>query len=114
MPIDARRTRILPGRAEDYARFHATIPEPLAHALRGAGVIRWEIWMDGDHTLFHRVETTDGYAAMVAAMDALPPDPEDHFNEVIATLISSEPADDAMLRPVWLLTTVDQGPQIVD
>lgn len=104
MPIDARRTRLLPGKAEEYVRYHAEIPEPMAQLLRTAGVLRWEIWMDGDHTLFHRVETTDGYAAMVKAMDALPQDPNDLHNEIVYTLISSEPADDAMLRPVWVLT----------
>ncbi len=112
MPIDARRTRLVPGKAEEYARFHATIPEALAAALRAAGVIRWDIWMDGDDTLFHRVETSDGYEAMVAAMDATPPAGEDTFTPVVSTLLSSEPADDVMLRPIWSMTASGQGPTI--
>lgn len=99
--IDARRSTLRPGAAQEYRRFHASIPETLAAALRDAGVVRWEIWIDG-HTLFHRVETVAGYDAMVREAAQLEPAHED-WQALIDALLSSAPGDDVMLQHVWTM-----------
>jgi L-rhamnose mutarotase len=99
--VTARRSRIAPGRAAEYAAFHAAIPESLAEQLRDAGVLSWEIWIDGE-TLFHRIATVDGYDAMVLrADDAQPRHPD--WQQHIDVLLSSEEGADVLLAPVWTL-----------
>jgi len=105
--IDARRSKLRPGAAQEYRRFHASIPESLAASLRYAGVLTWEIWIDG-HTLFHRVETVAGYDAMVRRAAELEPAHED-WQHVIDALLSSAPGDDVMLPLVWTMDHEGQG-----
>lgn len=100
------RTTIRPGKAEEYSHVHAQVPEPLAQALLSAGVVAWRIWRD-DHILFHTIETRNGRDAMSAAMSELGPiDPA--WDELIATLIHSEPESQAILPLVWELTAAGQ------
>ena len=97
--VAARRTTTAPGKAAEYARVHARLPEAAADELRAAGVVRWEIWQDGDR-LFHRVESTKPYAEVIAELRSHPPaDPA--WGALIATLLSSEPGADTMLPAVW-------------
>lgn len=56
------RTRLRPGREEDYDRIHREIPAGLADALREHGVHDWSIWRDGQD-LVHLIECDD-YAGM--------------------------------------------------
>ena len=107
MHVTARRTTLRPGRELDYERVHARIPEPVAHALRRAGVLRWTIWRDGSH-LFHTIETRDGYGAMLAALaPALPIDPA--WDELIASLLEPGEGADVILPAVWTLDASSQG-----
>ena len=97
--VAARRTTTAPGRAAEYARVHSRLPVVAADELRAAGVVRWEIWQDGDH-LFHRVESTRHYADVIAELRSREPaDPD--WAALIATLLSSEPGADVMLPVVW-------------
>lgn len=81
------RTRLLPGAEEDYARIHRRIPEPVAAALRSAGVVQWRIWRDG-LTLFHVIETTQGMQEMGRRMSRLGPvDPD--WDELIAAMLDA-------------------------
>jgi L-rhamnose mutarotase len=108
MVTTGRRTTIRPGRELDYDRVHASIPEPVAAALRRAGVLRWSIWRDGSR-LFHAIDTVDGYPAMLARLSTYGPlDPE--WDELIAALL--EPGDeyDVILPAVW---TMDGSSQYV-
>lgn len=105
--IDGYRTRLRPGQAEHYRRVHASIPEPVAAALRASGLVSWRIWIDGE-TLFHAIETTDGRAAMLrrmAAMGAL--DPE--WDALIATLVDDAPEASQPLPLVWELSEEAPG-----
>lgn len=104
--VAARRTTTAPGKAADYARVHARLPEAAADELRAAGVVRWEIWQDGDR-LFHRVESTRPYAEVIARLRSHPPaDPG--WGALIATLLSSEPGADVMLPAVWGMDADEQ------
>jgi L-rhamnose mutarotase len=52
--------RVKPGRAEEYARRHATIPANLDALLREAGVHRYTIYLWGDTVFTHmEVESFD-------------------------------------------------------
>jgi L-rhamnose mutarotase len=62
----ALRTRLRPGREDEYDRVHAVVPPELDVALRRAGVRTWRIWRDG-LDLFHVVEVDD-YQAMRRAL----------------------------------------------
>lgn len=97
--MTGRRTRIRPGREEDYRRVHELIPTPVVQALQASGVIRWHIWIDGSD-LFHAIETEHGYEAMmarVASLGAVDPD----WDLLIATLPESEPTAEDTLPLVW-------------
>ena len=105
--ITARRTTTAPGKAAEYARVHARLPEAAAAELREAGVLRWEIWQDGDR-LFHRVESTRSYAEVIADLRShAPADPD--WAALISTLLSSEPGADVMLPMVWVMNDREQG-----
>lgn len=94
-----RRTRLLPGKEEEYDRVHARIPEPVAAALRTAGVVRWRIWRDG-LTLFHVIETTQGIEEMSRRMSRIGPvDPA--WDELIATMVAADEGSSAALPLVW-------------
>lgn len=95
------RTRLQPGSAAAYRAVHATIPEPVAAALRASGVVTWRIWLDGE-TVFHQIETRDGQDAMLARMAHLGTiDPE--WDALIATLVNTDPSEQQVLVPVWTL-----------
>lgn len=108
MELIGYRTRLKPGQLERYTTAHARVPEPLAEALRSAGVVEWRIWSDGE-TLFHTIETAHGREAMGEAMAALGPiDPE--WDELIATMVDDAPGSSAVLPLVWHLDAGSQGP----
>jgi L-rhamnose mutarotase len=93
------RTRLLPGAEDDYSRIHRRIPEPVAAALRDAGVVEWRIWRDGT-TLFHTIETTHGRDEMGRRMAALGPiDPE--WDARIAAMLDPEEGASALIPLVW-------------
>lgn len=97
--IVGRRTRLLPGKEQEYDRVHARIPEPVAAALRTAGVVGWRIWRDG-LTVFHVIETTHGLAEMGRRMSRIGPiDPA--WDELIATLVDQAEESQADLPLVW-------------
>lgn len=97
--VEGFRTRLRPGAAAEYRRVHASIPEPLAQALVGCGLVSWRIWIDGE-TLFHAIETRDGRNAMVKRMSLLPPlDPA--WDALIDTLVDPEPGSASALDAVW-------------
>jgi L-rhamnose mutarotase len=94
-----RRTRLLPGTEERYEQVHNRIPEPVAAALRTAGVVRWRIWRDG-LSLFHVIETTDGIEEMGRRMSHIGPvDPA--WDELIATMIDPAEESHCALPLVW-------------
>jgi L-rhamnose mutarotase len=100
--ITGRRTTIVSGREADYARIHASIPPAVEAALRANGVNRWHIWRDGKF-LFHSIETTHGYEAMATAMKELGTiDAE--WDELIASLLDSQPAADVVLPLIWSMS----------
>jgi L-rhamnose mutarotase len=93
------RTRLLPGTEDEYARVHRRIPEPVAAALRSAGVVQWRIWRDG-LTLFHVIETTDGMDEMGRRMSRLGPvDPD--WDELIATMVDAAEGTQVALPLIW-------------
>jgi L-rhamnose mutarotase len=94
-----RRTTLRAGLEEAYENVHARIPEPVERALRDSGVVHWNIWRDG-RFLYHSIETTDGYEAMVEAITSLGPiDLE--WDELIASLLEQSPGADVVLPRVW-------------
>ncbi|WP_194910962.1 L-rhamnose mutarotase [Catenulispora rubra] len=95
----AWRTRLLPGMEQEYTRVHRRIPEPVADALRAAGVVRWRIWRDGI-TLFHAIETTDGMAEMGRRM-ALRGAVDPEWDELIATMVDAAEGSYGSLPLVW-------------
>ena len=97
--IVGRRTRLRPGTEEAYTRVHRRIPEPVAAALRSAGVVRWRIWRDG-LALFHMIETTHGMEEMgrrMSLLGAVDPD----WDDLIATLVDPAEGTQADLPLVW-------------
>jgi L-rhamnose mutarotase len=93
------RTRLRPGTEQEYTRVHRRIPEPVAAALRSAGVVQWRIWRDG-LTLFHVIETTDGIDEMGRRMSAIGPvDPD--WDELIATMVDAAEGTQAALPLIW-------------
>jgi L-rhamnose mutarotase len=64
------RTRLAPGRADDYVRFHRAIPADLDRAMRAAGVIGWRIHRSG-LVLTHVVEAR-GRERTLALLEADP------------------------------------------
>ncbi|MFC1433956.1 L-rhamnose mutarotase [Streptacidiphilus sp. N1-3] len=94
-----RRTRLRPGTEEEYSHVHRRIPDPVAAALRSAGVVQWRIWRDG-LSLFHLIETTHGIAEMgrrMSLLGAVDPD----WDELIATLVDPAEETQADLPLVW-------------
>jgi L-rhamnose mutarotase len=100
--MTARRTRIRPGREDEYRRVHARIPELLWQALRSSGVVRWTIWVDGAD-LFHAIETEQGYADMLSRIAVLGP-VDVEWDALIESLIESEPTADNTLEEVWSMS----------
>jgi len=95
----ARRTRVRPGLAEEYARVHARLPEAVFESLRDAGILSWRIWADGED-LFHFIESTpDTEAALARLRAAGPVDPE--WAALIGSLVSDDPGHNVLLTPVW-------------
>ena len=101
-----RRTRLLPGREANYRVIHSRIPEAVALALRDAGVVSWRIWEDG-LSLFHAIETREGYPAMVEKIESLGPI-DTEWDAVIVSLLDSTSGNDVMLPLVW---GMDSGTQ---
>lgn len=107
MVTTGRRTTIRPGRELDYERVHARIPDPVAAALRRAGVLRWTIWRDGAH-LFHAVDTVAGYPAMLAQLSTYGPlDPA--WDELIAAMLEPGEGCDVILPAVWTMDGSSQS-----
>lgn len=97
--VVAFRTRLRPGRTDEYRRVHAAIPEPVAAALRDSGVVSWRIWVDGEDVM-HLLETTRGREAMLESMAARGViDPA--WDALVDTLV--EPASYRELTAVWSL-----------
>lgn len=101
-----RRTRIRPGRELDYVAVHATIPTEVADALRRSGIVTWHIWIDGG-TLFHSIDTLDGYERFVEEITALGP-VNSGWDELIASILDSDPFSDQMLQLVWSMDASGQ------
>lgn len=110
MHLIGYRTRLRPGQLARYTAAHARIPEPIARALRAAGVTEWNIWSDGE-TLFHTIRTTDGLDAMSEAMASLGPI-DRHWDELIATMVDDAAESAAVLPLVWHLDGDEQGPDL--
>ena len=106
--VTARRTTIRPGRELDYTRIHAVLPVAVESALRETGVIRWRIWRDGA-TLFHEIETRDGYQAMIEAIIARGP-LDTEWDALIDSLLDSSPGCDVFLPLVWGMDAHGQWP----
>jgi L-rhamnose mutarotase len=66
----ALHTRVRESRIEEYEAAHREVPPELLGAIRAAGVRDWTIWRSGTE-LFHVVDCDD-YAAVIAALEALP------------------------------------------
>lgn len=104
--ITGRRTTLLPGKARDYERIHASIPETVRVALAECGVVSWQIWRDGS-SLFHSIETTNGYDNMVASISARGPI-DSSWDATIADLLDPAPDADTLLRLVWSMDSTSQ------
>ncbi len=104
--VTARRTRLLPGTETRYETVHARIPVPVFDALRSCGVVRWQIWRDG-RSLFHLIETEQGYEAMVERILGLGPvDPA--WDATIAALLEEGEGSDEILPLLWTMTGTAQ------
>ena len=102
----ARRTRVRPGMAAEYARVHSRLPEAVFESLRDAGILSWRIFAAGDE-LFHVIEaTTETEAALARLRETGPVDPE--WAALINTLVSDAPGDNQLLEPVWGMDTDGQ------
>lgn len=97
--VTVRRTTVRPGRADEYARVHARIPEPAAAQLRAHGIITWTIWRDGDR-LVHVIVSRAPYAEIIASLRSQPA-VDAAWNERIGELLSAEAGADEILAPVW-------------
>jgi len=107
MEIVAHRTRLRPGAAERYAQVHSRIPDAVAAALRECGVVSWRIWRDGD-VLFHTIETTTGFDAMLSGMRRRGPiDPD--WDALIDSLVDDSRDSSAVLDHVWTMDTAGQS-----
>jgi L-rhamnose mutarotase len=112
--VTARRARLRPGAGPSYGEVHSRIPVAIEDGLRACGVIRWQIWREGD-VLFHLVETVDGFDAMLDRMRVLgPTDPE--WDQLIDSLVDSAEDSFATLEHVWTMTPEGQfgQPQTAD
>lgn len=95
----ARRTRVRPGLAEEYARVHSRLPDPVFASLRDAGILSWRIFAAGEE-LFHFIEATDETEAALGRLrETGPVDPE--WAALINTLVSDAPGHNELLEPVW-------------
>lgn len=96
----ALRTRLKPGREEEYEKIHAVVPKVVEAALREGGVHTWRIWRDG-LDLFHYVEVED-YARL---QDFLRDHPADQaWQAVINPLLDGDfDPSDTGLHQVWEL-----------
>ena len=101
-----RRTRLLQGREANYRVIHSRIPEAVAIALHDAGVVSWRIWEDGQ-SLFHAIETREGYPAMIEKIESLGPI-DTEWDAVIASLLDTTSGSDVLLPLVW---GMDSGTQ---
>lgn len=100
-----RRTRVRPGRLDDYLSTHARVPAHVMAALQECGVLRWHIWHDAD-SLFHSVETSCGYLALLERFRRRGPvDPE--WDARIASIL--DPDGDVMLPLAWAMSGDQQG-----
>ena len=64
-------------------------------ALTRCGIVRWHIWIDGS-TLFHSIDTTDGYERFLDEITALGP-VDSVWDDIIAGILS--PGDRGRRRP---------------
>lgn len=102
----ARRTRVRPGKAEEYARVHAQLPEAVFDSLREAGIVSWRIWAVEDD-LFHFIEAMPKWLTSRAAEAAKSPvDPE--WAALIDTLVSDAPGDNEGLTAIWGMDRLHQ------
>jgi len=108
--VTVRRTTVRAGRADEYARVHARIPEVAAQQLREHGILTWTIWRDGDR-LVHVVVSSAPYAEIIASLRAGAP-ADAVWNALIASLLSDEEGADEVLSPVWGMDALAQwGPR---
>jgi L-rhamnose mutarotase len=96
--------RVKPGKAEEYARRHATIPARLDALLREAGVHRYTIYLWGE-TVFTHMEVDD-FQAMVDRYNGNPV--AESWEAEMADLIEYPDADPATgwpqrLEELWNL-----------
>nr|WP_240642220.1 L-rhamnose mutarotase [Microbacterium sulfonylureivorans] len=104
--MTVQRARLRPGAGPRYSQVHSRIPAEIEAALRASGVMRWQIWRDGD-SLFHLIETIDGFDTTLERMRLLGPiDPE--WDELIDSLVDSADESFATLDPVWAMTPEGQ------
>jgi L-rhamnose mutarotase len=102
-----RRTMLRHGHEAAYEAVHASVPQVVVDALRGAGVLRWTIWRDG-LALFHAIDTVAGYPALLEALGRVGPiDPA--WDAVIADLLEHASGADVVLPPVWTMDRATQG-----
>ncbi|WP_183407232.1 L-rhamnose mutarotase [Nocardioides marmorisolisilvae] len=105
--VTVQRARLRPGAGARYSEVHSRIPARIEAALRSCGVIRWQIWRDGDDSLFHLIETADGFDVMLERMRLLGPiDPE--WDQLIDALVDSADDSFATLEHVWTMTPEGQ------
>ena len=97
--VTVRRTTVRAGRADEYARVHARIPEAAARQLREHGILTWTIWRDGDR-LVHVIVSSAPYGQIVASLRSGAP-VDAAWNTRIASLLSDEDGADEILSPVW-------------
>jgi L-rhamnose mutarotase len=66
----ALRTRLRPGKEEEYEAAHREVPPELVEAIKAAGAQKWTIWRDG-LDLFHVIDC-DSYERLIGELADLP------------------------------------------
>ena len=97
--VTVRRTTVRAGRADEYARVHARIPEVAEQQLREHGIVTWTIWRDGDR-LVHVIVSSAPYGQIIASLRSGAP-VDAAWNARIASLLSDDDGADDILSPVW-------------
>ncbi|MGN6188185.1 MAG: L-rhamnose mutarotase [Conexibacter sp.] len=96
--------RTKPGKAEEYARFHAQVWPEVEQVLRDGGVTKYVMYRWGD-VIFSHMEVED-YEAMAARFNADPA--AQRWEEAVGELIEYVEADPStgwplVLEEVWSL-----------